>query len=293
MGRYRNHHLSEDRATTEGRLAHADVVLRGVCGSRAYGLHRPDSDFDRVAVAVAPPQAFLGVYDPDLSSWHKAVEGGDDITVHELRKFCNLVLACNPTVTELLWLDEDGYDVVEPVGRWLLEHRGELSCARGVKNAYLGYATSQLKQVHGNVRGDEVSRLYTPRGVLRVARNRVMSALLDEEAARKRGYLNIPKERPEDRRRKMGRHAYRLVHQGVSFYRTGQLELKIDREACFAFGDAFADGREDGAKLMGWATAQFMLPTPLPKKPPVALVDEWLTGVRTDQILASCGVWRG
>lgn len=65
------------------------------------------------------------------------------MTRHEVGKFLSLCLKANPTVTELLWLP--GYEVQTAEGVSLVELREACLSAKDVRNAYLGYATAQLK----------------------------------------------------------------------------------------------------------------------------------------------------
>ena len=123
------------------------TILLGVVGSHAYGLHREGSDYDRLGVFVAPTLEVAGL------DWHSNKESivdqgpdGDDFAMHEVGKFCRLALKVNPTITELLWLDE--YEKQEVAGFLLEGIRESFLSAPYVKNAYLGYARSQLDKFH-------------------------------------------------------------------------------------------------------------------------------------------------
>ena len=76
------------------------ILLAGVVGSTAYGLDTPDSDIDRLGVFAAPTVAFHGLHRPAESH----VTTHPDATV-EAAKWLRLALNCNPTVTELVWLE--------------------------------------------------------------------------------------------------------------------------------------------------------------------------------------------
>ena len=124
------------------------VLLAGVVGSTAYGLAHAGSDTDRLGVFAAPTETFHDLTFPRESH----VTTHPDATYHEARKFCRLVLGCNPTVTELLWLPGDLYEVTTPSGAELVAMRSGFLSARGVRNAYLGYATQQFRKLE--TRGD-------------------------------------------------------------------------------------------------------------------------------------------
>lgn len=125
-------------------VVEAPRILVGIVGSHAYGLATESSDTDRMAIAVLPTRRFLGVHPPtaDALTYHRAGEG-DDITVHEVGKFVSLCLKANPTVTELLWLDE--YETTTSLGMALVENRSVLLGSVAVRGAYLGYLTAQIK----------------------------------------------------------------------------------------------------------------------------------------------------
>lgn len=119
------------------------VLLQGIVGSHAYGLNHAHSDIDRLAIGQRPTDEYLGIRLPNDESKFTTEVDGDDITVHEVGKFCRLAMVANPTVSELLWLS--GYEVLADAGRELVEMREAFLSAKPVRSSYLGYATSQLK----------------------------------------------------------------------------------------------------------------------------------------------------
>lgn len=123
------------------------ILMTGVVGSKAYGLDTPTSDTDTMSVFLAPTRSFLGINPAGRSSDVHHDPTGDDSTSHELGKFLALVAKSNPTASELLWLDEDLYLVRSPVADQLIEMRHLFLSAKGVKNAYCGYAASQVHRV--------------------------------------------------------------------------------------------------------------------------------------------------
>lgn len=126
-------------------IASAPQILVGVTGSHAYGLAGPDSDVDRVAVAVLPPSAFLGVRLPTASALtHHATSATDDMTIHDIGKFTNLCLRGNPTVLEALWLAE--YDLLTDAGAELVSLAPAMLSGPAIKSSYMGYAVAQAKR---------------------------------------------------------------------------------------------------------------------------------------------------
>lgn len=125
-----------------------DILLQGIVGSHAYGLAHENSDIDRLAINRIKSDAFLsmhGVHDRDLTSTSHSANG-DDITIHEVGKFCRLALQCNPTLLELLWLPEHLLEINTDEGAELIALREGFLCANRVRSSYLGYARQQLER---------------------------------------------------------------------------------------------------------------------------------------------------
>lgn len=216
------------------------ILLSGVVGSTAYGLARPGSDIDRLGVFAANTRAFLGLTRPQES----IVETKPDITLHEVGKFCQLALKCNPTVMELMWLDE--YEAATPLGEELIGIRSAFLSASYVRNAYLGYATQQFKRLQD--RGDGT---FSPD-----LRNRTA---------------------------KHARHMNRLLIQGLELWTTGSLTIKLRHpDIVMSFGSIVAAGNIAHAEeiLANYEYAFDNAPCELPEKPDTKLVEDWLQRVR-------------
>ena len=119
------------------------VLLAGIVGSTAYGLAGPQSDVDRLGIFAAPTIALLGLDAPTQSR----VTTRPDVTQHEAGKAARLLLTANPTVTELLWLPENLYETRTPLGAELIDIRSAFLSAQRVRDAYLGYASQQLRRL--------------------------------------------------------------------------------------------------------------------------------------------------
>ena len=132
----------DTRPDFEG-FKHGTVLLSGIVGSTAYGLSGPGSDVDRLGMFAAPTVSLLGLHTPRDSH----VTSSPDVTLHEAAKLVRLALGGNPTVSELLWLPEDLYEVRTPLGDEAIELRSSLLSAPRVRDAYLGYATQQFRKL--------------------------------------------------------------------------------------------------------------------------------------------------
>lgn len=117
----------------------SNLLLKAVVGSQAFGLANENSDYDYQGVFVAPTSEFLGLEMKIQESYNFK---NPDTTYHEVGKFCRLALGCNPTVLDLLWIED--YNLRTELGTELINLRNNFLSASRVKNAYFGYATSQL-----------------------------------------------------------------------------------------------------------------------------------------------------
>lgn len=224
-------------------------ILTGIVGSTAYGLATPESDVDTLSVAVAPTQDVLGLH-PPRDKTASEVRTNPDVTVHELGKYLALALKANPTITELLWLPEDCYTEKHAAGLDLMRLRRKLLGATAVRNAYLGYATSQFRKMAQ--RGDGTFSSDT--------RNRVA---------------------------KHARHLMRLLTQGVELFVQGEMSVRLTNpEHYHAFGQLVRDDPEKGleAAKEKLATAERIFDTytpALPMWPDEEAANTFLVSIRT------------
>ncbi|WP_341719828.1 nucleotidyltransferase domain-containing protein [Micromonospora sp. FIMYZ51] len=218
------------------------ILLSGVVGSTAYGLAGPDSDRDVLGVYVAPTEAFHGL-NPPTGRDASIVRHDPDATFHEAAKAATLMLGGNPTVTEILWLPSDLYEVRTPLGDEMIAIRKAFLSAKRTRDAYFGYATSQLKR------------------------------LLDT------GQF---KSKMRKRQAKHGRHLLRLLDQGFALYATGELPIRVDDPQRYHdFGEAVAANPEAARPALAEAEARFdSVRSVLPDEPDRAAVEAWLLRVR-------------
>ena len=120
----------------------ASLLLKGVTGSRAFGLNNENSDYDYQGIFVAPTSAFLGIDNKVQEAYEYK---NPDTKYHEAGKFCRLALGCNPTVLDLLWLDL--YNVRTALGTELINLRNNFLSAPRVRGAYFGYANDQYAKL--------------------------------------------------------------------------------------------------------------------------------------------------
>lgn len=131
-------------------FAGADLTMVSLVGSRAYGLHHADSDYDYRGIYQASTRDMLGLTKPKEQLESKE----PDVCCFEVGKFCALALAGNPNVLEVLWATP----VIDtPEGAQLRELRGAFLSER-VRTAYIGYAASQLKKALSGERAAQYER---------------------------------------------------------------------------------------------------------------------------------------
>ncbi|MFI9508674.1 DNA polymerase beta superfamily protein [Nocardia sp. NPDC052566] len=134
-----------DRVSGAVKGAGMDLLLEGVVGSVAYGLDTPDSDVDYAGIYAEPTGLLLGLHPPVRERATKQGRDGSDATYHEIGKAMALMLSCNPTASDLLWLDK--YTATSEFGAELVSLRHCFLSARRVRDAYFGYATSQFRRL--------------------------------------------------------------------------------------------------------------------------------------------------
>lgn len=218
------------------------TILRGVVGSTAYGLDHEGSDIDRLGCFVVPTVEMLGLHPPADS---RVQTSPSDYTEHEAAKYIALLLRCNPTVTELLWLPEELYEIVHPEGLALIALREKFLSGRMVRNAYLGYATQQFRKLSD--RGDGSFSADTRK-----------------------------------RTEKHARHLKRLCWQGSVLYSEGWLPIRVeDPEEYHDFGRKVADNPAYAQAMLEQYELVFnSVESPLPEKPDEEAAEAWLQQVR-------------
>ena len=227
-------------------MTHGTTILRGIVGSTAYGLSHPGSDVDRLGLYVAPTRQFHGLHLPTGKAASRVQTSPSDYTEHEAGKYLSLLLSCNPTVTELLWLPDDLYEIKTFDAEQLIAIRLSFLSANGVRNAYLGYAMQQFKKLSD--RGDGSF------------------------------YADTRK-----RTAKHARHLMRLCYQGFALYCYKDLPIRLaSPESYHEFGDAVAAGDIGRARklLSSYEDAFDRVTSVLPESPDESAAEEWLLKVR-------------
>lgn len=128
------------------------TVLLCLSGSRAYGLHSPESDYDVRGVALPPRHYFTGTLYSFQQTTKKGVfrrherERDVDVCIYDLRRFVTLAADCNPNVIELLFARDEDIVWMSPVGMELRRNRNLFLSTKAV-HTFSGYAMGQLKRI--------------------------------------------------------------------------------------------------------------------------------------------------
>lgn len=180
--------------TTSSLPKTAVEVFRAVVGSHAYGLATEDSDIDMRGCYVLPTHEILGVF-PTKDT---VQTNNPDLCEYELTKFVKLCATANPSVLEMLFLDE--YEILLPEAQMLIDIR-DAFVSQYVADRYGGYAMAQLKRLLNRNDGSFSSDT-------------------------------------RKRYSKHARHCFRLIRQGNELLTTGTLNVKVkDPENLFWIGE--------------------------------------------------------
>lgn len=178
-----------------------NIILEGVTGSTAYGLDTENSDVDIKGVYLLPTREVLSIhFNPNKTTIDHV---NPDWVYHEVAKFMKLAASGNPTITELLFLEE--YTVLTEAGRIIVNNRDIFLSTPAIINAYRGYALSQARKL----------------------------------SARQKEGLDSYDSALKNRYAKHTRHCFRLLLQARQLLETGTLTLRVspeEREWLFEMG---------------------------------------------------------
>jgi len=124
------------------------TIYRVVHGSRAYGTHRPDSDYDEKGICIlADPKYYFGFsrFEQKDGGWSDEA----DRQIYDIRKFVKLALECNPNMVEILYVDESDIIHIDDLGNLLRDSR-DIFLSRKAADTFIGYAMSQLHRIEGH-----------------------------------------------------------------------------------------------------------------------------------------------
>ena len=122
------------------------IAYEVVAGSRMYGLHNKDSDWDIRGMYAVHSDSFICV--DSLKPQGEVSSDKQDVKYFELSKFIELAQECNPNVAELLWPPDDCVRVMTPLMEEMMLHRG-LFVTKKAAMSFVGYARDQIAKATG------------------------------------------------------------------------------------------------------------------------------------------------
>lgn len=130
-------------AWTGKNIVRGWLLFSKIWGSHSHDTQLPTSDIDYTGVYVAYSKDLLGLNPPpDTLTGEKP-----DYQIHEVKKFCDLLIKGNPGIIEMLFTDRLSW--CDPKWKPIFEARKKFLCQTVVKQ-YLGYSLAQLGRLrHG------------------------------------------------------------------------------------------------------------------------------------------------
>jgi predicted nucleotidyltransferase len=125
-------------------------ILLGKRGSESHGTYiapsSPDAfdDRDLMGVCVPPIEYHFG-----LKEWSSKdqIKGCWDTVLYSARKFVGLLVKQNPNVVCMLWLRDDDYVHLTPMGELLIQQRDMFRARTPAYKSFAGYAKDQLNKM--------------------------------------------------------------------------------------------------------------------------------------------------
>lgn len=139
-------------------LKNLDLIFYSNAGSRLYGTHRPDSDWDLRGVAMQPIATLLGLQkfeqyvvthnmDNDFNKLYNTKS--DDVTIYGLNKFLTLAMDGNPNIIELLFAPNLISNKYSYLWNIIVAYRDQI-LSNKIVHTFSGYAYSQLQRIKGH-----------------------------------------------------------------------------------------------------------------------------------------------
>tara|TARA_Y100000310_G_scaffold281043_1_gene301213 strand:+ start:173 stop:1078 length:906 start_codon:yes stop_codon:yes gene_type:complete len=136
------------------------LIYLVVHGSRAYGLHTPESDWDVKGITIPPTEYFYSPFRsfeqledknaiPHLDGMSKIPSKDVEGVVYSLNKFIKLAADCNPNMIDMLHVRDEDVLFIETLGEELRKHR-DLFLSKKARFTFTGYAMAQLKRIRGH-----------------------------------------------------------------------------------------------------------------------------------------------
>ena len=275
-------------------MAERNLIYQVRYGSWAYGTNTPESDVDTRGIFIPDKEFILGIN--RVEQYQSSVE---DYVCFALPKFFQLARNANPSIIELLWVEEKNILFMNEFGEQLRDNR-ELFLSKKVRHTYAGYAFEQLRRIKGHKKWIDnppsepnQDDFWVKRGFNTRSGEHVVLELFGEKEYRKavrdyQNYLKWRKNRNPVRKEiedaygydcKHAMHLVRLMKMAVEILTEGYVYvLRPDR----GFLKQVRDGHFDYDELVEWAEEQdkkiddAYIHSALPHKPDVEKINNLL-----------------
>lgn len=119
------------------------LIFEGLAGSRLYGTHDDNSDFDTRGVCLTPLDVIL---DPFHNFKVADSFEGEDKQIYDLGNFIRLCADNNPNILEAIFVPIEKSLFWSDAWQRIVDNRS-LFLSKNVKHRFLGYAVAQLKSI--------------------------------------------------------------------------------------------------------------------------------------------------
>lgn len=132
------------------------TLMTAYRGSMAHGMYIPSyqenssDDIDTIAVYRFPEQYYLtlpGYHHSKEVIEDKGKNEETDYVAYEVRKMFKMLQEINPNVISTLFLRDEDYLTITDEWKYIVEHRDIFQAKVKIKNAFGGYAYSQLQKM--------------------------------------------------------------------------------------------------------------------------------------------------
>lgn len=118
------------------------IAFKSITGSHSYGLNIATSDIDKKGIFVIPNEDIL------LDKYFPQIQKSKDETHYEILRFLQLLQTANPTVLELLFVEDRFVEQISPEFEILRKERHKF-LTKKCKDSFGGYAAAQIKKSRG------------------------------------------------------------------------------------------------------------------------------------------------
>lgn len=121
-----------------------NIQFKALIGSRAYGIHREDSDYDWRGFFITPTREILSLnYKPKVI---ETLNGEKDDTFYEIGHFIHLCMKANPNVLEILF--SPIVETETEVASELKSLKSHLFSPLTAFKSFSGYSQGQIKKLY-------------------------------------------------------------------------------------------------------------------------------------------------